>query len=114
MSMMALALVVLGLSDGQQNHQFVRPSPNQATVTFGRFADNERRAAFENWRREVHDRERATQQANLQRQRLALADTLDRLITAGDCDAAKDRARQSGWQDIAGEVNRVCENRDAS
>ncbi|HEY0052132.1 MAG TPA: hypothetical protein VGB49_01835 [Caulobacteraceae bacterium] len=68
-----------------------------------RFRDNDSRRA------EMELRERQVAQARAQyAARMALAEELDALLTAGRCPDAVTRARAGGYADIAAAVERTC------
>lgn len=103
--MFGAALLVLLTLNGPANHQVIRPSPNQATVTMARFVDNDRRLFIEDFQRE---RALAHRQAVIAH-RVELADQLDRLIAIGDCGQARSVADNAGYRDIREAVTRICD-----
>jgi len=109
----ALMLSVLLSAAPQQQREVIGPNPNQAPRTSDRFLDNERLLLVRDWQREAGRQDREVRlQRTRYRDRLGLADQLDRLISAGDCAGARALAQGSDYPDIAGEVDRVCAGRE--
>lgn len=105
--MLVAALIALSAVAAPSNHQVIQPSPNAASVTMGRFWDDERRRFIEDARRDQVVAYRQTVIAH----RVELADQLDRLIAAGDCEQARIVAQHAGYRDIREGVARVCDAR---
>jgi hypothetical protein len=110
-------LLSMLLSGAPQQTVVIKPNPNSAPRTSGRFLDNELRTFMverrADLRRQYRDQlldEARQSQANA---RMELADRLDRMISGGDCAGARALATSSSQADIAGEVERVCAAREA-
>lgn len=103
---MLAAVVVLGVAllAGQSNHQVIRPNPNVAPSTMGRFDDVHQRNLIEDFRRE---QAMAYRQAVIA-QRIALADQLDQLIATNECGRAVEISRGAGYRDIRDAVAGLC------
>lgn len=105
--MLAAVLLALSAVSSPSNHQVIQPNPNAASVTMVRFRDNEERQLIEDAR---HDQIAAYRQSVIA-QRVQLADRLDRLIAAGECEQARVVAQRAGYRDIREGVARVCDAR---
>jgi hypothetical protein len=93
----------------QSNHQVIRPPLDRLVPTMDRFTDNDARMVVMLEREAQYARYR---QAVIN-QRVQLADQLDVMIAAGQCEAAKANATRAGYRDIREAVIRVCDARAA-
>lgn len=105
--MLVAALIALSAVAAPSNHQVIQPSADRADRTMVRFRDNEERQLIEDAR---HDQIAAYRQSVIA-QRVQLADRLDRLIAAGECEQARVVAQRAGYRDIREGVVRVCDAR---
>ena len=105
--MLVAVLLAVSAVSAPPNHQVIQLNPNAASVTMGRFWDDERRRFIEDARRDQMVAYRQSVIAH----RVELADQLDRLIAAGDCDQARAVAQRAGDRDIREGVARVCDAR---
>lgn len=95
----------------QSNHQFIHPSPDKADPTMWRFQDMDDRRAIDDMRRE---RVRLNYEAAVINQRWQLADELDKLIAANECERATEIAQRAGYRDIRDGVANACRARAAA
>lgn len=93
-------------SPPRSNHQVIHPSPDRATSTMWRFEDMAYRRLMDDFRRE---RVRLNYEAAVINHRWQLADQLDKLIAANDCDQAVTIAQHAGYRDIREGVARACQ-----
>lgn len=110
MIVLAMMAAVLGapIQDGSVT-VVDRGNPNAASRTMARFMDNQTRLLL----LEGDQNDLQRRRAEVSRQRWSLAERLDRMIAHGNCDGARDLAKQSRHQDIGAQVERVCDARRA-